>query len=34
MRQFGIAQPVRRFEDKRLPSGYDRFQNDSARPAS
>jgi hypothetical protein len=34
MRQFGIAQPVRRFEDKRLPSGNDRFQNDSARPAS
>ena len=34
MGQFGIGQPVRRFEDKRLPSGNDRLQNDSARPAS
>jgi hypothetical protein len=33
MRQFGIAQPVRRFGDKRLPGGNDRFQNDGARPA-
>ena len=28
MGQFGIGQPVRRFEDKRLLSGYGRFQND------
>jgi hypothetical protein len=34
MRQFGTTQPVRRFEDKRLPSGNDRFRNDGALPAS
>jgi aerobic carbon-monoxide dehydrogenase large subunit len=28
MGQFGIGQPVRRFEDKRLLSGNGRFQND------
>src|SRR4029077_11269031 len=28
MGQFGIGQPVRRFEDKRLLSGDGRFQND------
>jgi aerobic carbon-monoxide dehydrogenase large subunit len=28
MGQFGIGQPVRRFEDKRLLGGYGRFQND------
>ena len=33
MRLFGIAQPVRRFEDKQL-LGSDRFQNDGTRPAS
>src|SRR5579864_5011449 len=29
MGQFGIGQPVRRFEDKRLLSGNGRFQNDN-----
>ncbi|HEV2189974.1 MAG TPA: xanthine dehydrogenase family protein molybdopterin-binding subunit [Stellaceae bacterium] len=29
MDQFGIGQPVRRFEDKRLLSGNGRFQNDN-----
>jgi len=28
MGEFGIGQPVRRFEDKRLLSGYGRFQHD------
>ena len=28
MGQFGIGQPVRRFEDKRLLGGFGRFQND------
>src|SRR4030095_2809873 len=28
MGQFGIGQPVRRFEDKRLLCGNGRFQND------
>src|SRR5258707_7210563 len=32
MGQFGIGQPVRRFEDKRLLSGNGRFQNDSTVP--
>src|SRR5271154_2484763 len=29
MGEFGIGQPVRRFEDKRLLSGNGRFQNDN-----
>ncbi|MBV9555307.1 MAG: xanthine dehydrogenase family protein molybdopterin-binding subunit, partial [Alphaproteobacteria bacterium] len=29
MGEFGIGQPVRRFEDKRLLSGFGRFQNDN-----
>src|ERR1700681_1713066 len=29
MGQFGIGQPVRRFEDKRLLNGNGRFQNDN-----
>src|SRR5438067_12782663 len=29
MGEFGIGQPVRRFEDKRLLSGDGRFQNDN-----
>src|SRR5438552_9109718 len=29
MGEFGIGQPVRRFEDKRLLSGYGRFQSDN-----
>ena len=29
MAEFGIGQPVRRFEDKRLLSGNGRFQNDN-----
>ena len=29
MGQFGIGQPVRRFEDKRLLRGNGRFQNDN-----
>jgi carbon-monoxide dehydrogenase large subunit len=29
MGEFGIGQPVRRFEDKRFLSGNGRFQNDS-----
>jgi aerobic carbon-monoxide dehydrogenase large subunit len=29
MSQFGIGQPVRRFEDRRLLSGQGRFQNDN-----
>src|SRR5438270_10961843 len=32
MGQFGIGQPVRRFEDKRLLSGNGRFQNDTNLP--
>src|SRR2546423_14147941 len=32
MGQFGIGQPVRRFEDKRLLSGNGRFQNDANLP--
>src|SRR5258707_11653302 len=32
MGQFGIGQPVRRFEDKRLLSGNGRFQNDVTLP--
>jgi carbon-monoxide dehydrogenase large subunit len=32
MGQFGIGQPVRRFEDKRLLSGLGRFQNDNNLP--
>src|SRR5260221_12896812 len=32
MGQFGIGQPVRRFEDKRLLSGNGRFQNDFTLP--
>src|SRR5579862_7075990 len=32
MGQFGIGQPVRRFEDKRLLSGYGRFQHDRNLP--
>src|SRR4051794_6658467 len=28
MGQFGIGQPVRRFEDKRLLTGFGRFQHD------
>jgi len=34
MGEFGIGQPVRRFEDNRLLSGNGRFQsdNDLARP--
>jgi aerobic carbon-monoxide dehydrogenase large subunit len=30
MGQFGIGQPVRRFEDKRLLTGNGRFQHDVA----
>jgi len=29
MGEFGIGQPVKRFEDKRLLSGFGRFQNDN-----
>jgi len=29
MGEFGIGQPVRRFEDKRLLSGNGRFQSDN-----
>src|SRR5579863_7583588 len=32
MGEFGIGQPVRRFEDKRLLSGNGRFQNDNNQP--
>jgi carbon-monoxide dehydrogenase large subunit len=32
MGQFGIGQPVKRFEDKRLLSGYGRFQHDQNLP--
>src|ERR1051326_5526973 len=32
MGQFGIGQPVRRFEDKRLLRGFGRFQNDNNLP--
>src|SRR5438552_8942739 len=32
MGQFGIGQPVRRFEDKRLLSGNGRFQHDMSLP--
>jgi len=32
MGQFGIGQPVRRFEDKRLLCGNGRFQNDVTLP--
>ncbi len=32
MGQFGIGQPVRRFEDKRLLTGFGRFQHDVALP--
>src|SRR5207248_2646667 len=32
MGQFGIGQPVRRFEDKRLLSGNGRFQHDMNLP--
>ncbi len=32
MGQFGIGQPVRRFEDKRLLSGFGRFQHDQNLP--
>jgi carbon-monoxide dehydrogenase large subunit len=32
MGQFGIGQPVRRFEDKRLLSGNGRFQHDVSLP--
>jgi hypothetical protein len=30
MGEFGIGQPVRRFEDKRLLSGNGRFQSDNS----
>ena len=30
MGEFGIGQPVRRFEDKRLLSGNGHFQNDNS----
>ncbi len=33
MGQFGIGQPVRRFEDKRLLTGFGRFQHDLTLPA-
>ena len=29
MGEFGIGQPVKRFEDRRLLSGQGRFQNDN-----
>jgi carbon-monoxide dehydrogenase large subunit len=32
MGEFGIGQPVRRFEDKRLLSGFGRYQNDMNLP--
>ena len=32
MGQFGIGQPVRRFEDRRLLRGYGRFQHDNNLP--
>ena len=32
MGQFGIGQPVRRFEDKRLLTGFGRYQHDVGLP--